>query len=639
MLNRRQLHIIDLLNDADDWLTGKKIAKMLNVTDRTIRSDIDVINQYYGCMLIEANRRLGYHIDESLLSKQNIETKEIIPQTSHERCVWLIQELLFKNREINLIQLQDRVFVSGYSIDNDIKKIRKMIDDYPSLKLTRSKNHIRLTGEESDKRKLYKHLLTEETQGNFMNLNSIASLWSQFDLLEVKDIFEEVCERYHFHVRDVAFSMIMIHAGIAIERIINHNYMTTKNIDPKIKESQEYEIAYHFFKQVSQMIDIEIVEDEISLFSLLLLGKSSHNYRESVAKDIDEIISAVISKVKDVFDIDFSKDRDLKYGLTTHLQSLIERQKNNVNVTNMYLKEIKRKYPLVFEMSVHAGEVIASFTHKNINENELAFLALHLGAAYERVIAKQRYYVVAIIPHNQMLSKPCVDKLNSRFQDRMGVVEVLGFFEEKEVLSYEPDLIITTVPLKHQLKIPTIQISLFVNYEDESKVFQALNLLDKNRYHDDFVKLIKELMREDLFHVCDEYTSSQDVIVDLCDELIQKDLADEAYKEDVFKRESVSATSFVYGFAVPHSLSVSTKESCISTMILKKPVQWGGFEVKLVVLLAIRDTDNHLLKIFFDWLSNIVTDSHRFSQLLEVSSHEEFMNLVLEQEKVYAKKN
>lgn len=64
-------------------------------------------------------------------------------------------------------------------------------------------------------------------------------------------------------------------------------------------------------------------------------------------------------------------------------------------------------------------------------------------------------------------------------------------------------------------------------------------------------------------------------------------------------------------------------------MILSEPVKWGDFEVKLIVLLAIRETDNHLLKLFFDWLSSIVVDSNKFSQLLEVKSYEEFMNLVL----------
>ena len=94
------------------------------------------------------------------MHKQDIETKDIIPQTSQERCIYIIQELLFKSHEINLIALQDQVFVSGYSIDNDIKKIRKIINDYPSLKLVRSKNYISLEGNETDKRKLYKQLLT-----------------------------------------------------------------------------------------------------------------------------------------------------------------------------------------------------------------------------------------------------------------------------------------------------------------------------------------------------------------------------------------------------------------------------------------------------------------------------------------------
>ena len=629
MINKRQMHIIDLLNDSVEWLTGKEIANVLNVTDRTIRSDIEAINEYYDCVLIVANRRLGYRIDETLLSKQDIETKEIIPQTSHERCIWLIHELLFKSKEINLIQVQERVFVSGYSIDNDLKKIRKMISDYPSLKLIRSKNHVRLIGDEREKRQLYKHLLTEETQGNFMNLNSIANLWNQFDLLEIKDIFEHVCNQYDYHIRDVAFPMIMIHAGIAIERIINHNYIQSGQFDQRLKESEEYNISLAFFELVSQTINVEVVENEVSLFTLILLGKGSQNYRQSKDIPVEYLVNQVIEKMKEIFDIDFSKDWDLQVGLSTHIQSLIERQRNNVNITNMYLKEIKRKYPLVFEMAIHSGEVISEYTGKHINENELAFLALHLGAAYERENAKERYHVIAIIPHNQMLSKPCVDKLNLRFEERMEIIKTFGFFEEKQVQNYHPDLIITTVPLKHQLDIPTVQISLFVNYEDESKVFQTLNALDKNKNRDDFVSLIKELIRKDLFHVVDEMNSSKDVIDVLCNELIDKGLASQQYKEDVFKRENVSATSFVYGFAVPHSISVSTKESCISTMILNNPVTWGEFEVKLVVLLAIRDTDNQLLKLFFEWLSSIVVDSNKFSQLLEVKSYEEFMNLVL----------
>lgn len=273
MLNKRQTNIIDLLNDYGKWITGKEIAKVLNVSDRTIRSDIENINNYYDCILIQANKRLGYRLDETLLHKQDIEIKDIIPQTSQERCIYIIQELLFKSHEINLIALQDQVFVSGYSIDNDIKKIRKMINDYPSLKLVRSKNYISLEGNETDKRKLYKQLLTAETQGNFMNLNSIAGLWNSFDLLEVKDILEEICEKYDYQIHEMTFPMIMIHAGVAIERIINHNYIKNQTISEKLESSREYQISYDFFTQVSTMINIELVTDEVILFALLLMGK------------------------------------------------------------------------------------------------------------------------------------------------------------------------------------------------------------------------------------------------------------------------------------------------------------------------------------------------------------------------------
>ena len=146
-----------------------------------------------------------------------------------------------------------------------------MISSYSSLKIIRNKNTIYLVGDEADKRKLYKDLLTEETKGNFMNLNSIADLWENFDLLEVKDILEEVCEMNDYYIRDVSFPMIMIHAGVSIERIINHNYIEDKTYNEKLKDSLEYKVAK----------DIPVIEDEVVLFSYLLLGKSGKFYNRN----------------------------------------------------------------------------------------------------------------------------------------------------------------------------------------------------------------------------------------------------------------------------------------------------------------------------------------------------------------------
>ena len=129
----------------------------------------------------------------------------------------------------------------------------------------------------------------------------------------------------------------------------------------------------------------------------------------------------------------------------------------------------------------------------------------------------------------------------------------------------------------------------------ESKIFQLLNQLDKARYHEKFQKMMEHLIQKKLFYRKDHVADGEEAIEYLCNELIKEGLADEDYKANVIKRERISATSFVQGFAVPHAIETSTSESCIATLTLDKPVQWGNFEVRLVILLAIRGEDNQLM--------------------------------------------
>lgn len=630
MLSKRQNHIIDLLSSEMKPITGKNLGKALGVSDRTIRSDVEGINREYGCELIRANRRSGYYVDQELMKARNISSQEVIPQTSQERCVYLIKELLFRNREINLIDLQERVFVSGYSIDNDLRKIRERIKKYPGLKLVRSRNHIRLAGEEGDKRKLYKELLMEETKGNFVNLNAIAEIWKDFELLKLEEDFSEICGKYDYQISEMEYPLIMLHTGVSIERMLNHNYVSGQDEDED-GDGREYQIANELFARIADIYKVKLVKEEVRRFAGLLKGKArlQDEEQEENRDSMETLMEDILNVLKSEFGIDLSGDEDFKNGIIAHIRLLMKRQQNQVTTNDIYLQELKRKYPLVFEMAVRVAYCIEEFCGTRLNENEISFLALHLGAACERLDGSELYRVVAIIPNSYVMSRQCVEKLMLRFGNRITVVNVFSFFEEGKIALDRPDMLVTTVPLKHHMDIPTVQISLFFNGEDESKVFQMLNLLDKKKYHEEFVGLMKRLMRKDLFHITDSMKSREEILNFLCDTLYEKGLSGENFKENVFLRESLSDTSFVYGFAVPHAIEASIRESCISIMILKEPVKWGDFQVSLVVLLAIRETDNSLLKVFFDWLCNIVTDNNKFQELIQSSGYEEFMEQVI----------
>ena len=120
MLNKRQERIISIFYENKEWITGKELARLLGVSDRTIRSDIDAINKNFQEELIQSNIRMGYFLNIDKYNQIYIETPKDIPQTPAQRCTYLIQQLLIHEEGINLTFLQEDIYVSGYSIENDI---------------------------------------------------------------------------------------------------------------------------------------------------------------------------------------------------------------------------------------------------------------------------------------------------------------------------------------------------------------------------------------------------------------------------------------------------------------------------------------------------------------------------------------
>lgn len=635
-LIERQEKIITIMRDLNDWITGKELSKLLMVSDRTIRSDIDAINSTYEVELIEGNLRFGYHLDRTIYQTLHMETEEIVPQTPQDRCVFIIQELLFQKQKIHLLDLQNTIYISGYSIDNDIKRIRKMLEPYDQLKFIRSKNYIHLEGSETSKRKLYKDLLSMEIRGNFLNINKLASLYKEFDLLVVKKILDETLAQYDFHIREMASPLLIMHISVAMERILHHNYIENDRKYPELMKSIEYNIAQTFYHNVANVIKIQVVEDEIVLLALLLLGKRSSEYTGNQVKiedkeyNVEKLIDGLLEDIYTIFDIDFRDDEDLKIGLQMHMQSMIERQIKHVRVDNVYLHEIKKKYPMVFEMGIRAGKFLEEHIHQQIDENELGFIALHLGSAYDRSSASGKYRVLMIFPDDQSVRNRCTQKVETRFSERLEIIGCMNMFEEQQVLDAQPDLMLTPLPLTHNLDILTIQISLFVNSDDEQHIAQALDKMDNLRSRVEFQEKINHLIKPQFFYTDVEDMSYDELIVYMCDQLRSQGYVSKEFKEGVLQRESMSSTSFSYGFAIPHTFHVAAKQSCLSVAILKRPIKWGEFDVQLVILLAVDEEDRKMLRIFFDWLNSVVSNSSKFAKILEVKNHKQFMEQMLQ---------
>lgn len=631
MLTKRQNMIMTIMNNQKDWIVGKDLAKLLNVSDRTIRNDIAAINEFYADTMIESNIRKGYRIQGEKVKRFTEETKKEIPETGEERR-WLILKTLVEHNQVNIYQLADQMCISEFSLENDMNKIRKLLDNYQGLKVIRQSNMLQLSGEEREKRHLYEELISYKISGNLWNLNKVAENFMRFDLLKVKELLKDIFEEFHYQMNEVRIPTLLIHVGVILERNFACHFLKEDEEQQGKYGREEYEISRHFFEKIGARLSLQVREAEICDFAIYLEHGKRKGYceEEQLQGLASDLVQHIIVEIREHFDIDFSEDREFRLGLEVHTVSLLKRHYANVEIDHTCLEEVKRKYPLIFEMGVWVCKIMEEHLNIIISENEISFIALHLGSAYERANLRRKYRCLLICPHNQTVKDLCIQKIVNRFQDRMEIVDCMSYFEESLIREKNLDLILTTQPVAHALDIETTEISMFFAHTDEAAVFQTLNRLDQIRYRNNFQFFILNLIREEFFTANMAVEEPEKIISDMCDKLYAHGYVKENFKEGVLKRERLSPTSFFHGFAIPHNMShQETIHSAISTAILKQPVQWGSYEVRFVLLLAITEENRNFLKIFFDWLDDIVSNPEKFARLLEVQDYQSFVNTLL----------
>lgn len=634
-MNARQEKIIELLRESGGWMKGKDIALVMGVSTRTIRNDVETINASLTGAAIESSFQLGYHLktQEAPVSR----AKSVIPQTPEERRSFILKQLL-RHRDININDLPEKVCVSLFTIESDLRVIRQWLADSSDLHLESGRNRIRLVGDEAAKRRLYKFLLSQEVEENFLNMDTLNELYPDFDLTEIRDLLAECEKRHGIEIRETAQSMVLMHVGIALTRVLNFNPMERVEALKDLQQTPQYLAAREFWDKIARRFQVTAPEPEISQLALLFMGKGSGNYYKADTipvngKDIslEDLTTAMLEEVRKLYGVDLTTDSKLQEGLSLHLRGLLLRLRDRTQVDNVYLEELRWRFPLIYDMGVTASRKLHEILGIQLDPNEIGFLALHLGAAYTIHRKPSKYRAVVVFPSDQALATVVIEKIRRQFQDRMDVVAVLDAYEKKRVEDLNPDLILTTLPLDHGLNVPTVQLSVFYSQENESQIFQQLNRLDKNRQKDIFQHRIRELIKPEYFLETLDASDSEDVIRKMCQPLVKAGCIPPEYADAVLEREGYAPTSFAAGLALPHALNVTIRESAMSVAHLDHPLQWGDHSVDFVLLLAIREEDRELLGIFFDWWIQIISDPLRFGLLKEKNGYAAFVQAILEE--------
>ncbi|QCX32868.1 transcription antiterminator [Caloramator sp. E03] len=607
---------------------------------------INSLDKSNGDIIISHNKN-GYMINNCKNINNLIMQDDVnIPDVPDERLKYILKKLLFCKNNIDIFDLADEINVSESTIENDIKKIREMIKKYGSnIKVIKNSSYIYLQGLEKDKRKLLSDILFNETNGDFLNIEKYKRYFKDIDLNIIKSHLNKLLKKYEYTINEMTIINLIVHIAITVDRIKKHNILDMYYTSNDILNTIEYKIACDLCDKLEENFFIEIPPREKLYISHLIFSKkifkNIYSNKYELEKNIEPyfiiITEYLIDSLCREFSIELQNDHLLFSGLCFHIKAMYQRIKHDSTLKNPILNDLKRKYPYIFDITVFLANEFYKLTDLKMDENEMGYFALHIGAALERIKEKQnkKRKVALVCSSGHITSNVLYSKIKSIYSNRVEIEGLFSFLEIDLIKGKKPDLILSTVPFEHNLQIDTIVISPFLNDMDIKKINSILDKEINNKKN--LFQDVAQFFKEDIFFKDIRFKNEFEAIYFMANKLFEKGYVPKSYINNVIEREKLSSTSLGNLTAIPHPILMDAFETVISTAILNKPLEWGCHKVQLILMFAIKSGDRTKLNDLFEHLLYIIDNVEGVNYLLESKNFNDFKLRLLNYESNYMK--
>lgn len=561
-LTERQNEIIKLLNQYH-ILSADKIAKMLNVSTKTIRNEIHKINSSLNLNYIISQKGTGYLINEQIQLEKEY--------ASEQNIQYLILKKILNHDFYNFYELADELFISESNLQRYIKRVNEIIQKRnSSIKICRQQNQLYLNGTETEKRQITTYFLMNELNQYNFNLSMYQSLFLRIDILELQKIITEFNNAHHLNLRDVEIISLVIHVALMLERVIRGNEIINE-VDFVNDEYNHLSIQFANILQIRY--EIKLNKSEIKYLSLLLAGKVP-SIEENDINEVKQFIQQLIIEINESFDVDLQQDSKFADNFLIHLIGLKRRITNHTFLNNPLIKELQKNFPVIYDMSVFIALKIQEFFSTQLYEDEIGYITLHLMGAIERLHTSLHKKIVLIYPFGQAGYDYIVKKINHIHDLEIEICCQLSMFDAFQIKEYQPDLVISFVHIEEKVGYPIYVCHNLLLEEDIENIY---NILKGNHTFKKNVFFEKEL-----FHIYNDIENKEDVIHRLCESLYYKGYVDQQYEGLVLAREQIAPTAYGSMFAIPHAVKKAGFATRIAVALLDKPIDWNQQKVRLV---------------------------------------------------------
>ncbi|ALM58081.1 BglG family transcription antiterminator [Staphylococcus equorum] len=584
-----------ILNNSNDYLSANEIANYLNVSNRTVRSDIKYINSELVKELIVSVKGRGYKMNCTLYSVEQL--AEIVTAYTNKESEILLKigyQLLMHQQPMTVDQLENDFALTRSEVNDYLKRIQSWCTSFDINVNISKKKGITVNGNEMNIRNAILHLNQLSTKHQTVEqfiLNEIPEAHIQMIFQIIKNNLSD----YQIQTSDIRIRQLLIHLIIIFKR--NNDNDASWVVD---EESQI--IAQHCIDEINRKLAYGLSDETAKLFSFFI-SYYFNKYDLGLEKVfVKSYIDRMIYQMEKSVGVNFTKDKALRDNVYSHFSRTYLRIAKNVYINNPLTEDIKKHYPFVFNTLYETVNHLSKDAKINLVEDEIAFLALHFQSSIDRN-EKNRFNIVITCYYGLGISSLLEAKI-ANLDDRIHVIDTLKLENVSQYDFSGVDALITTHFID-EFQVPdtlqVMEVSPLFSNEDANKIQSFIRHKQNPVLNQDELAAIQFDVHSDKQELTEaSYVFEQAQII-----FGDNHSVSEKYIQSALEREKFSSTFIGNGISIPHGDPEKVLKSHVVIFKNMQGFGWKQNRAKLVFFLAIAEQDIPAMKKIIHTIANL----------------------------------
>ncbi|WP_071442302.1 BglG family transcription antiterminator [Traorella massiliensis] len=631
----KKYEILKYLLNQTTPVSSSVIQEVFGISRRSIINYTKQLNEEFGNIIKSSN--LGYEI----INKEKVSTIfNDISDTSffdsyEKRSKYILEKLLLNKEDVTVEDFMNDLYISESTFNKDLARLRAELKN-SDLYINTKNGRLFIVGEVRKKHKYLLSLLNKELVDSMFSIVSLQNFFEKADIQKIRSVILNNLEKNDYKLDDYSILNYVLHLAICIETSQTNNPISfSRSVDLPFDTHFQKIIVSIYEDLKKEYPDSNFTLDQIFDASVLMSTRATSSKMTNltldeidnyVGKEIKDLLITIIHNVYSNYGIDLNND-DFIVRFAFHIKNLLIRLHENMQISSNNFISIKNDYPFLYMIAVYISSLISQTAHCDLPENEISYIALHLGVLMETERQNIQHVNCEIVIYDYHdLGKNIFDKISANVNN-IHLTDIVSSYED---IDKSTDLILTTLETNPAIHIRQVHINVLPTKKDIENVANAVRKIQEELQEEEFAKKIKQFFKEELMFFNIDFSSGNHAISYICDEMEKLGYVNSDFKEDIYRHEKELPTEY-NNIAIPHPLSdsdVHIHQSAIAVWINKKPVKWVNNEVNFIFMISLRPEDRSLFLDIFNVITTAMTNKKITEELLDCNNFADFIRLI-----------